>query len=382
MAMAVAQAKAQSPYRVSALRVVEGSTLAARLAGKALNPLIELRSENWGADRQRLPLDVFAVATQTIELGGKRPARMAVAQAQRGLSMAQLTIIDQQLAVRTTQLYVQALRAQGALAAYQSNREGLTTLITSVGRRVEEGYSPEADLLRFRTEAARVDIEISKARIELDRALMDLTALIGHTQPIEATQLVEPPALAMRIPTPTEIAGAVSQHPEALAADARINTARQAGRLERARAVPDPMVTAGYKRTGGFDTAVLGVTMAVPLFDRNASAVARTAGEERAAAAERDAVVTRLIAEVTSRVNAARTLGARSTEATRELLAPADTVRSAARAMFREGATDVLRLIDAERVHADVQRTALELRLDALAATLEARLLLGEELFP
>ena len=41
-----------------------------------------------------------------------------------------------------------------------------------------------------------------------------------------------------------------------------------------------------------------------------------------------------------------------------ELLAPAEDVRQAALASFREGTADVLKLIDAERVHAEVRLTA------------------------
>jgi outer membrane protein TolC len=42
----------------------------------------------------------------------------------------------------------------------------------------------------------------------------------------------------------------------------------------------------------------------------------------------------------------------------------------------------VLRLLDAERVYSEVQRTALELRLDALNASLEARLAIGQDMLP
>ena len=65
-----------------------------------------------------------------------------------------------------------------------------------------------------------------------------------------------------------------------------------------------------------------------------------------------------------------------------ELLEPATGVRNAALATFREGTADVLKLIDAERVFADVRRAALELRLEALNTTLEARFALGLEDLP
>jgi len=78
--------------------------------------------------------------------------------------------------------------------------------------------------------------------------------------------------------------------------------------------------------------------------------------------------------------DAARVLGERATHVDADLLTPADTVRTAARSAFREGATDILMLVDAERVYVDARREAVQLKLDAIAAALEARLLLGEEI--
>ena len=40
------------------------------------------------------------------------------------------------------------------VATLTSNREGLAAIIETMARRVEEGYCAEADLLKFRTEAA------------------------------------------------------------------------------------------------------------------------------------------------------------------------------------------------------------------------------------
>ncbi|MEP7118640.1 MAG: TolC family protein, partial [Acidobacteriota bacterium] len=134
------------------------------------------------------------------------------------------------------------------------------------------------------------------------------------------------------------------------------------------------------KRTTGFDTALVGVSVSLPIFDRNKAAAARAGGEERAALADRDALARRLTADAISLLATARVLADRSARTDRELLTPADAVRTAARSAFREGAVDVVRLLDAERVYSEVRRAALELRLEALAAALEARLALGEEL--
>ena len=120
----------------------------------------------------------------------------------------------------------------------------------------------------------------------------------------------------------------------------------------------------------------------VPLFDRNEASLARTLATERAVAADRELLVYRLTNDAEALIDAADTLTERARMATTELLEPAEEVRRAARASFREGAADVLRLIDAERVYADVRRAAIELRLDALLTTLEARFAVGEETIP
>lgn len=382
LSAAVEQARLRSPFRAAAQHLADGTARAAALAGRPLNPLLEVRTENWGGDRARLPLDVFVTASQVLELGGKRAARLGVATAQHELAVAQLGLTDRQLVQRTAQAYVQALRARGHMETLRSNRDGLGTIITSVSRRVEEGYSAEADLLRFETEASRLDVDIARATIELERSLATLSTLIGATTAVTATALVEPAAIAVPEIGSEAVAAAVRTHAEATAAAARVAQAAQLSGLEHSRRLPDPFVTAGYKRTAGIDTAVVGVTMSLGLFDRNQSAIARTAAEHLAARAEHDATLHRLAMEATAMVDAARTLSARASQASLTLVGPADVVRAAARATFREGTTDVLRLIDAERVYADVQRAVLDLRLDALAATIDARLSLGLELLP
>ncbi|MFP5378519.1 MAG: hypothetical protein ACLGHP_01940, partial [Vicinamibacteria bacterium] len=64
------------------------------------------------------------------------------------------------------------------------------------------------------------------------------------------------------------------------------------------------------------------------------------------------------------------------------LVTPARVARDAARAAFREGASDLLRLVDAERTYAEAADAALVRRHDALRAALDARRAFGEDLVP
>ncbi len=381
---AVAQARAESPRRRAAVVSAEGIREAVRFAGRPPNPLFELRTENWNFSGQPTSpaIDVFAVLTQPIELGGKRNIRQTLASTDSDIADSALKSLEREIALETVRAYVRSLKAKSVLETLTANRDGLTMIVTSVGRRVDEGYSPEADLLKFKTEAARVDGDIARARLELERSLAALTIAMGGTVTVRADQLVEPTPVSPPSADAGMIAAGIARHPDVVRARATVSRSEQLMRAEQARRKPDALVTGGYKRTEGFDTLVLGAAIALPFRDRNDAAIARSVGAAQAAEADRDALVHRLCLEADALIRAAHTITDQAARAPRDLLEPAEDVRRAALAAFREGTADVMKLIDAERVYADVNRAAIELRLDALLTTIEARFAIGEETIP
>jgi outer membrane protein TolC len=65
-----------------------------------------------------------------------------------------------------------------------------------------------------------------------------------------------------------------------------------------------------------------------------------------------------------------------------DLVRPAEAARRAALASFREGAGDVLRVVDAERIYSEARREALDLAVDAFLAIGRVRLAAGQEVLP
>ena len=353
------------------------------MSGRLPNPVFEFRTENWPASRAASPgVDVFAEFTQPLPLFSRRSSVRRLASAEGELAVAELTAIDRAIALEAARAYVHALTSRALLETLTDYRDGLALLVAGIDRRVGEGYTAEADLLKFKTEVARVDGDIARARFEQEHAMAALSVAIGAPAPLMASQLIDPGADLPPLPEVAAIATRITAHPDVVALDAAVARARLASAVERARRLPEPLITGGYKRTTGFDTMVLGLAVSVPLFDRNDAAVARAAATERAAAAEREALVYQLTSHAAASIRAAETITSRARQTPADLLRPAEAVRRAARAAFREGAADVLKLIDAERVYVDVQRAAIELRLAALIATIEARFALGEESIP
>ncbi len=384
LAEAVARAQRDSPLRGSAAAIAQGAERAAQFAGRPLNPFVDLRVENLGGRGSPLvpAFDSFAVASQPLELAGKRGVRRDIAAAESSVASLFLRALDRQLALDTVRAYMRAIRARDVVRTLLAQRDGVDTLVQTMRRRVEEGFSPEADLLRFEAEAGRMAVEVSRNQIELSRALFELSALLGAQTPIEEAQLISPAPLSPPAMSDGDVAGAIGQRPDVRLAAARVEQARHVADFERLRRIPDPILNAGYKRTMGVDTGVAGVTLSIPVFDQNAQARARADAVVRAATLDETMARVRATAEARAAMTAAATLAANASRVQDQLLRPAEAVRNAARATFREGAADVLKLVDAERIYMDVQREALSVGVDAFVAAIEARFAVAQEEIP
>jgi cobalt-zinc-cadmium efflux system outer membrane protein len=378
---AITRARGHSSL-VEAARERERAALTARtVVTRAPNPFVELRGENFGpVPATRLPRDVFATISQPIELGGKRGARQATADAASDLAVAEVAAAEWALTFTVAELYIDALRARDGMATLVEQRQGVGEIVNLLAQRVREGLSAEADLRKFETEHTRLASHITRASVALQSALVRLSSMIG--EPLRPEHLAVP-----LMPQPRAGLGPVSEpdisnRADIRAAAGRLQRAETLSALERARGVPDVTVTAGYKRTSGFDTGVAGATFPIAIFDRNRVAVAQAAGEVGAARLELQQVRQRALADAQARSAAAEQLNAQAVRSDTDLVTPAGVVRTAARSAFIEGRGDVLQLVDAERVYGEASREALELRLDATLATIHARLALGETPFP
>ncbi|MDA1183668.1 MAG: TolC family protein [Acidobacteria bacterium] len=379
LADALRRAMDESPEGAAALARVEAAGRALEYAGHLPNPIFELRSENWGARAPSpgLPLDIYATVTQTVEFGGKRDARRGVARADSQAALAAASVVRHDVALDVSRLYMEALRArehQRALAAQSRDMAELVRILTS---RVAVGSTAESDLLKMRTEEARAAADVVRTRLAASRALAQLTARLGVDTSLEALMLPAAPP-----PTAGDHLSAVARRADVSAAARAVDAARQSARLENARGIPDANVHAGMKRTTGFNTGVVAVTVPIPLFDRNRTARILAQGRALAAEREQKAVERRALGEIRATRNAAAALIEHAANARTALVEPARGAREAARAAFQSGALDVLRLLDAERVFTGASIVAIDLEIDAVVTAIEARLAAGEDPLP
>ncbi|MCL4821021.1 MAG: TolC family protein [Vicinamibacteria bacterium] len=381
---AVALARAHSPLAAAARAQAEGAERAAKAAGRLADPTLELVAENWRSGDESFvagtDLDLFAVVTQPLDLF-TRGGRKAQARGESEEAAAERRRAEQDVELATVRRYLEVWRGRELLAALDAQAGNLKDIVTAMERRVGEGYAAEADLLRFRAEGARAANQLARARIEQQRAEAELAFLVGR--PVEGLRVVRPDLPPPPGGDPEALAEqALARRPDVAAARARAARARGTMSLERARRHPELALSGGYKRTAGLDTVVVGVVTTVPVFDRNGRAVARAEADARAAELDLQAMLDRARAEAAILVRAARELELRLARLDDDLVRPAEEARRSALAAFREGASDVLRVVDAERTNTEARREALDLTVEAFLASGRARLAAGLEVLP
>ena len=135
---------------------------------------------------------------------------------------------------------------------------------------------------------------------------------------------------------------------------ARADTETQ---FQRALRTPNVTVGGGYKRDFGTNAVVFGVTLPLPLFNRNPGGVARADAERRRA--ENDQTVATLGAalDVQQAINAFEIDRQRVQYIEREYLSNARESRDIVLASYRLGAANLIDFLDAQRAFRDTVRT-------------------------
>lgn len=328
-----------------------------RQAELRLNPRFLFQTENlraWqspGFDFANQS-DTFAYFQQTLETAHKRARRVEVAAAQLRRGELDRELLKRQIAVRVKAAYWSAAAAASLARVFADSAANFGRVVEYHRVRLREGAIPEVDLLRVEVEQERFAVHASTAALEAERARVVLFREMGQSEFPEVT-LEELPAAG---PAPaSDVAAALENRIEMQAARQDEVAARANYRLQVAQSRPNVDVIGGYKRSNQFDTLILGAQVDLPLLNRNQGLIAAADAGVRLAAkqiAVQEALVRAEIrvAEAEVRVRARQLAGSLG-----PLRERAGAVARIAGAAYREGGTDLLRLLDAERARLEAE---------------------------
>ena len=362
-----------SPSIESAAAGVRSAAAGRTIAGLRPNPEIQVQTENVagsGIYRGTQSAETTATLALPIELGGKRSARIAVADSRSARAQIDASIALADLNLRITQTYIAAAAAERRVDVARQQAEIAENAFKAARTRVTVGAGAPID--QQRADVLRVNAEVGLERAIREAAVArgNLERLVG--QPIDGSlDLGWFDRVGGYGPTmPVDPSGTLAL----AAAQADLNTADAEVRLARSQRIPDITLSVGARRLSQTNdkAAVVGIAIPFPLFNNGAAAVSQARAEQtradanrRVAIIEAEQAIASAQAELANAAATARSAGGPG-------LAAASEAARIARIGYSQGKFSQLDLLEAERTLAET-RAAFT---DALAAyhDAEARL--------
>jgi cobalt-zinc-cadmium efflux system outer membrane protein len=285
-----------------------------------------------------------------IETAGKRGHR--VARARELSEAARLNIATTAWQVRSRLRaslldWTSAFRRQELLRRQQSLHD---KIVVQLEQRFRAGTISSFELTTARIALAKVQVEFA----DLGRLASEARARLAEAIGVPASAIGDLAVdFDLKLPAETELASAEAReqalHTRAdiLAALAEYAASQAALQLEIARQYPDVHLGPGYQWDQGEHKWSLGVTVELPILNRNQGPIAEATAKRAEAAALFEAVQARALAEID--LAAASYRGAQANLARlEELLAAQSRQQATVSAQFKAGAADQLEMLGAE----------------------------------
>ena len=320
---------------------------------------------------------------QPIELGNRKALRMEVAERTVSVSEARLTEVLRRQLFDLKRTYYESVLARVLLDIEQENRDNFEGLVKFNTVRFEEGYIAEGDLLKVRLERTKFDFAVANAELALRRVKIRLLESIGERDFERAARVnisnrLQVPAVDLNLMQLKETA--FVNRPEIKVAEAELALAQSSIKLERSRAKGEVTPYAGFKRVGVDNTLLAGVTVPLPIGNRNQSAIARAEAEQKVSETNLSLVRNRTLAEVEAAYRAYETAREQVRAYEAGLLKQADESREIQLAAYQEGATELITLIEAQKTRTEVRANYYRAIFDYYTSIFQLELATGTDI--
>ena len=339
---------------------------ARKQAGLIPNPTISYDVE----DTRRNTSQTTVSLSQTLELGGKRGARVDVAT--YGQTAAQLELDRRVNVLRAdvVQAFYAALRAQTGLDLAKQSLELTERGLRIVDGRVRDGKSSPVEATRAQVQLAEAKLQVRRAETEKTTAYQQLAQITGSS--VTVFDRLESSTLSPGLPPRTEeLLSKLDQTAEMRQALVQIDKSDASLGSEKAQRIPNLTVSVGsqYDRSVRERVNTVGLSMPLPLFDRNQGNILSASRRADQARDQRNAVELRLRTETQTALTQWTTAMQEVESYDKTILPSAQQAVETATRGFEMGKFGFIEVLDA-------QRTLIVARgqyLDSLAEATNAR---------
>jgi cobalt-zinc-cadmium efflux system outer membrane protein len=361
---ALEMALQHNPELAASQHGVQAAEGRVRQARTLPNPELEIEAEEFGGSESRKGYDAAQTTvslSQPLELGGKRAQRKRVAQSEARLAGWERESKRLDVLAETKKAFVDVLLTQEQFALTESLLGVAEDVRKAVAERVKAGKVPLLEETKASVEVITARMARDQAARELETARRRLAATWGES--VSEFKKVDGRLDALKeIPSVDEMTASLDDTPTVARGKEEVALSKESLVLARKERIPNVELSAGIRRfeDDGTYAGVAGLSLPLPLFDRNAGNI--LAAEHQALRTEYEQRAARLRAatELTEAYNRLESARAEALAAQKELIPGAQQAFDAAQAGYREGKFGHLDVLDAQRTLSEAKARYLE----------------------
>jgi outer membrane protein, heavy metal efflux system len=294
---------------------VEAAMARVRQAGLRPNPMLDLSGQKaLGSDK-----NIMVGVTVPLDLNGRKEGRVGVAERELDMKHAQLADRERRLRADLRLKAAEVLAARRNLSTIRDLLETNRRAVEIVGARVREGAVPALDLNVQLVEANRLEASETLHASRVEILTLQMKALAGVAADTSLSLTGDLGDVATLPEQSTALQTATTERPDLAVIRAELATAAARVRKEEAEGRWDASVNVGYQRqqmgfgvmgiteSGGtrevadtFHFFGAGVTITLPVRNRNQGSIAAARAETRAVDRRRELVELTIRQEVQS----------------------------------------------------------------------------------
>jgi len=372
---AIEQALAHHPELAVARAEVEALGGASLQARARPNPELSFTQEGTKSPSRTTTVQI----NQPIELGGKRQARMAAAESAAELARTDLTARRHSIAAGVVTAFFDVLTIQERLRLAETALELSQRSSLATSQRVKAGKLSPVEETKAKVAEANVRIELAQARSDSSAARARLASAMGS--PLGALVLEGRLDDLPPIQNYEEFQAQLDQSPALQRAEMEVRRRQALTAVESARRISDITVSLGAKRDQeqGRTQAVIGLSIPLPLFDRNEGNILEALKREDKARLELASTRMQLENEAIQARERLSSARAEAQSLAADVVPGAQSAYDAATKGFELGKFSFLEALDAQRTLLQARSQYLKALAETHRASAELHRILGTD---
>ena len=354
-------------------------------AGLRPNPDLEIVSESYplfGSNPGSFfnNQELVVRAGQTIETAGKRSKRVSVARQDLAATGSDVQNTLRQLKLELKRRYYAVVLSKAQRELAQEILKQFDDIIRLNEARYKQGELSGLEINRIRAERLRFFNDLLDAELQLKNSKTALVELLGVPDldtSFEISETLAAPASQLDLPALQR--EALQIRPDLLAEKQRLERNRQNLRLQKSEAIPNVTPFFGYKRDFGANTAAFGMSIPLPLFNRNQGGIDRASAAIQQQQYETGRIELSVRRDVQEAYQIVQTQSEKVKALEQQYVPSARNAREIAQQSYRLGALDLIALLDSERVYREAVRSYNLALFDYQTAIFQLETAVGKE---